>query len=356
MADDYQPPTSAEELLDRYAKGERNFMRSSLSEANLEHANLFGADLAESSLSEANLTASVLSLVNLAGADLRRASLNDAHLIDTNLAGATLIDANLGGANVWRSDLTGADLSRAVMSETALADLNLSRAKGLGQIIHVGPSVVDNRTLVKSSNLPVRFLRGIGLSDWQIQATRLNQPDLTRDQVDEIAYAIANARAGRALNLQSVFISYSTADEAFTRKLHDDLQDAGVRCWFFPEDRKGGKKVHEQLSEAIHLHDRLLLCLSETSMASKWVRYEIEKARDREEREGRRVLFPIRLVPYEKLREWSLFDADLARDAAKEIREYYIPDFSGWDTDLAKYQAELARLIKDLTKDDAPKP
>ena len=39
---------------------------------------------------------------------------------------------------------------------------------------------------------------------------------------------------------------------------------------------------------------------------------------------------PIRLVDFEKLRDWENFDADTGKDSAREIREYFIPDFSNW--------------------------
>jgi TIR domain len=68
------------------------------------------------------------------------------------------------------------------------------------------------------------------------------------------------------------------------------LQAKGVRCWFAPEEMKAGRKVYEQIDNAIRLHDRLLLILSEDSMSSEWVRTEIAKARKREVKDGKRVL------------------------------------------------------------------
>ncbi len=129
--------------------------------------------------------------------------------------------------------------------------------------------------------------------------------------------------------------------------MHADLQAKGVRCWFAPEDIAGGKKLHEQIDEAIRFHDRLLLILSSASMASKWVRTEIAKARKREERDHRRVLFPVRLVDFEALRDWECFDADIGIDSAREIREYFIPDFSNWK-DHDQYQKAFDRLLRDL--------
>jgi hypothetical protein len=34
------------------------------------------------------------------------------------------------------------------------------------------------------------------------------------------------------------------------------------------------------------------------------------------------------LASFESLREWACFDADSGKDSAREIREYFIPDFS----------------------------
>ena len=82
-------------------------------------------------------------------------------------------------------------------------------------------------------------------------------------------------------------------------------------------------------------------------MNSEWVHTEIAKARRRELREKRRVLFPIALVSYERLCEWTCFDADIGKDSAREIREYYVPDFTSWKNHDC-YQASFERLVKDL--------
>ncbi len=82
-------------------------------------------------------------------------------------------------------------------------------------------------------------------------------------------------------------------------------------------------------------------------MNSAWVKSEIAKARKREVGENRHVLFPIRLVPFEVVRDWECFDADTGKDSAREIREYFIPDFSNWK-DHDSYQEGLGRLLRDL--------
>ena len=119
------------------------------------------------------------------------------------------------------------------------------------------------------------------------------------------------------------------------------------RVWFAPEDVQGGKKLHEQIDEAIRLYDKLLLVLSPESMNSEWVKTEIRKARKAEIKEKRRKLFPIRLVDFDTIRDWECFDADSGKDLGVEIREYFIPDFSNWK-DHDAFESSFARLLKDL--------
>jgi TIR domain-containing protein len=157
-----------------------------------------------------------------------------------------------------------------------------------------------------------------------------------------------------AMSFYSCFISYSTRDQEFAARLYADLQNKGVRCWFAPHDVRGGKKLHQQIEKAIHLNDRLLLILSEHSMSSRWVKSEIAHARQKELAEERQVLFPVGLVPYERIRQWKLFDADIGDDSAREVREYFIPDFSNWKN-LDSYRKAFESLVKGLAVDQKDK-
>jgi hypothetical protein len=201
---------------------------------------------------------------------------------------------------------------------------NLSRAIGLDFCSHYGPSTLDSRTISKSGMLPLVFLRGCGLPDEYVK------PALFRPS-----------------GFSSCFISHSTKDKDFVDQLYADLQDHGVRCWFAPHDIRGGKKLHDQIDEAIGEYDRLLLILSEHSMKSEWVKSEIAKTRAREVRESRQVLFPISLVLFDEILRWSAFDGDTGKDAAREIREYFIPDFTEWKQD-SKYRTAFERLLHDV--------
>jgi hypothetical protein len=117
---------------------------------------------------------------------------------------------------------------------------------------------------------------------------------------------------------------------------------------------KGGKKIHHQIEDAIKVHDKLLLVLSEHSMNSNWVENEIVKARKRELTEDKQVLFPLGLCEFKNIKNWELFYADEGRDLGREIREYFIPDFSNWK-DHDSYKKAFDKLLKDL-KASAVKP
>jgi hypothetical protein len=86
-----------------------------------------------------------------------------------------------------------------------------------------------------------------------------------------IAYIPSLAGAAQAIQFYSCFISNSQADEDFCKRLHSRMRDV---------------------------------------------------------KEGRQILFAIALCSYAEISQWKSFDADSGKDMAREIREYFIPDFS----------------------------
>lgn len=139
----------------------------------------------------------------------------------------------------------------------------------------------------------------------------------------------------------SCFISYSSKDEGFAEKLHGDLEGKGVECWFAPEDMKIGDKIRQRIDDEIRQHGKLLLVLTQNSVASDWVESEVEAAFEKERQSKTTVLFPIRLD-----------DAVMSTQAAwaAEIRRTrHIGDFTKWQ-DAGAYDKGLVRLLRDLTK------
>jgi len=99
-----------EQLLHRYAEGQRDF-----SWVDLRRADLRGASLSDASFYRADLTGTLLD-----GANLRRVS-----FLKANLMKADLSNADLTGANLKRADLTGTIFTGAVLDAVTFSDITL---------------------------------------------------------------------------------------------------------------------------------------------------------------------------------------------------------------------------------------
>lgn len=166
------------------------------SQADLGNTNLSGADLSEANLenahvSEANLKAAKLFAANLFGAILRNSDLSSA-----DLGNARLCEADLIGTNLVDSILAGTDLSQAKVGVTIFGRVDLSQTVGLEAVLHYIFSIVDTYTLQRSrGKIPAAFLRGCGLSDFEIESAKLYNPDLSNQEINDILHKIYELRA-----------------------------------------------------------------------------------------------------------------------------------------------------------------
>ena len=149
------------------------------------------------------------------------------------------------------------------------------------------------------------------------------------------------------IEFYSCFISYSSKNQDVAERIYADLQSNGVRCWYAPEDLKIGDKFRIQIDESIRVYDKLLLILSEHSVASQWVEKEVETAMERERKRGRdaTILFPIKLDDVIERQE-SGWAADIRRSR-------HIGDFRKWETH-NDYQKAFKRLLRDLRAEQKP--
>ena len=97
----------------------------------------------------------------------------------------------------------------------------------------------------------------------------------------------------------SVFISYSSADDDYARRLYKAFQLNHISAWFAPKDISGGQNFAEEIGAELTRHkstdeferimedsdhltssstDVFLLLLSEHSMRSMWVKKELMMA------------------------------------------------------------------------------
>jgi uncharacterized protein YjbI with pentapeptide repeats len=339
-----------------------------LRQADLHHANLSEADLGGSLLSGAILTESTLRDARLEGAILSDATVGifdvDFYGVDPGDRGQEIRDTvgttdyliRSKGSSNWGpqvqgfqiadlsgSILEGADLSRAILAGVVLRasslaratfgrtllDCDLGGASGLDEIKHNAPSQITNRSIASLvPPLPERFLRGIGLQDWQI----------------------ISARTHRVSDYFSCFISYSHEDARFATLLHDRLQAKGIRCWLDRHQMLPGDDIYEQVDRGIKLWDKTLLCCSRASLTSWWVDNEIDVAFEKEralmKERGRKTLalIPVDLDGY-------LFSAAFQSGKKQQLASRLAADFLSWESDGTKFERGFERLSNALRAD-----
>jgi hypothetical protein len=302
-----------------------DFFVPDLSGANLKFAslskvNFFSTNLNSTDLYRADLTGADLSFASLDHANLREAELIAANLYGANLVNACLRDANLTEANLSDTELAHSNFENVFMAHTTIGSVDLSEVQNLESAKLFGPSIISIDTIYRSGgNIPEKFLRGCGVPE------------------DFITYM--RSLTTKAIEFYSCFISYSSKDEEFAKQLYNDLQSEGVRCWFAPEDLKIGEKLRVRIDEAVRLHDKLLLILSKNSVASQWVEKEVETAFEKEARQKKTVLFPVRLD-----------DAVMGKKTgwASDVRKSrHIGDFRDWKNH-DSYKKAFERLMRDL--------
>jgi hypothetical protein len=298
--------------------------------ADLSGATLGGANLTEAQISGSNLQGAALQEAILRNANLSWTTIMNANLDEADLKYAFLDEADLSYSNLYGVSFAGAMLRETKFTEsligtTEFANVDLSQARGLETVRHIGPSTVGIDTIYLSKgNFPEVFLRKAGVPE------------------NFITYMRSFAAA--PLDYYSCFISYSHINEKFVQRLYADLQARNVRCWYAPEDLKIGDKFRQRIDEAIRIYDKLLVVLSENSIQSSWVEDEVEGALEKERQQNKLALFPVRL-------DNAVMKTDQAW-AANLRRTRHIADFTKWKSH-DSYQSAFKRLLRDLQGKDA---
>ena len=212
-----EPVISAEEFLQRYEEGERDFTgvnlagvnlsgktlesNVSLSQANLSNANLanakliqvnlIGSNLQGANLNSTNLQSADLIGANLSGANLTKAILYSARLIQANFSQAKLSEANLNSANLTTANLSRANLTQASLSSANLTGADLSQAK-------------VTKVNLSSANLSGVNLTGVSLTGVNLQGVNLSGMNLSGVNLTGTVLSYANLSG---VNLSGVNLS-----------------------------------------------------------------------------------------------------------------------------------------------------
>jgi len=328
--------------LSRINLSQAMFIKADLHGTDLTGSNLFKADftmanLRNASLYSTNLSYSTLYHSLLGGCDLVGANLRGADLSDAELDEARLIYADLFRANITRASLKKANLEKAILGQTILNGLDLSEIQGLDEVTYRSPSYISSETFQFSKGkIPLAFLRGCGLNDWEIESAKLYQPGLSPDEIDKILYRVHDLRVGQGVQINPLFISYNHRDGAFVDVMEKQLNEKGIRFWRDIHEAIAGR-LEKVVDRAMRMNPTVLLVLSENSVKSDWVEHEARTARELEKELGRDVLCPVALDDAWKDCKWP------AR-LREQIMEYNILDFSKWQ-DEAEFERMFRRMI-----------
>jgi len=104
---------------------------------------------------------------------------------------------------------------------------------------------------------------------------------------------------------REVFLSHSSQDRAFVKKLAKVLRRHGVPFWYGESHILGAEQWHDEIGKALARCDWFLLVLSPHSVRSKWVKRELLYALT-EDRYIERIL-PVLRKPCDHARlSWTL--------------------------------------------------
>jgi hypothetical protein len=309
--------------------------------AQIDDAHLERADFRFSDLRSASLVRTVAINANFNGSDLGGARFEAADLRSTQLFQATMLGADLSGADLREAlliqtvldsaILTGANLTQAHLNGAILTGIDFSETVGLEDCLHIGPCAIDFRSFLRSRGpIPRKFLRGCGVPE----------PFIVN------LGALVNAL--QAIQFFSCFLSYSKKDGTFCDRFYSSLVMRNLSVWRFEEDAKWGESVWGEIDQGIQIYDKVIVICSEHSLQSGPVLREIERALQREDREHKDILLPVRLDDY----VFGPWEHPRKADLLSKV----VGDFDGWDRDSDKYDIALERLIEALQAPETKRP
>ena len=244
-------------------------------------------DLTDADCREAQFSAMSLQYCNLTNADFRNAKffncyLNHANLTGTNFAGAMFKNVNFESAMLDQTIFGNDDLS---------GTLNLDRA------INRGAVIIGTRALEESrGRIPPTFLE--------------------KSRVPQEILRVALEWAKLPVAYCSCFISHSSADKEFIERVRNQLTNDGVSAFLSSRDLRPGQQYPAEIERQLLSAGKVIVVISRRSLASAWVRREVQTTFERERREGQLLIIPIVSISAD---EWKQTDVDWASTLRESV-------------------------------------
>ena len=308
---------------------------------------LIGADFRNAQLRGCRFESVDLACANLRGSDLTGANLAGSNLYSTllesaNLDGATLDHANLVSAELHETRIGTASFASARFGLTSHIGLDLSRARGLSDVEHVHPSAFDSDTFRLTAN---------GMA----HASDPERSEILRfflsAGVDEQVLSVVRSWIGKPIEFFSAFISHSSLDKMFARRLYDDLRGLGVKCWFDEKQVLPGDDILTEIDRGVRMWDRLILICSRNSLSARtgwWVEQELQRALDKERKMRDKVCKPYMAFIPITIDDFVFSDWDSPNRATVLAR--HVGDFRNWKNADA-YADALEKLKRALDRE-----
>jgi TIR domain len=129
------------------------------------------------------------------------------------------------------------------------------------------------------------------------------------------------------------FICHSSADKDVVRRLAGDLRQSGIEAWFDEWEIRPGDSIIDKINEGISGCEVFIVVISRNSVASRWVREELNAAVIRRIRDQARLI-PVRLDNSE---------VPALLSSLKHV-------------DLSRYEAGLRELVEGVAGHDSRPP
>ncbi len=130
---------------------------------------------------------------------------------------------------------------------------------------------------------------------WANSIAQVLDPGVRVETLVNEAVETKEARHAEHKNERIAFLSHSSKDKAFVRKLAADLVANGVKVWIDEQRILVGDSIPEKIAQGLAESDFFLLVVSENSVNSSWVKKELNSALVHEIERRKVAVLPIKL-------------------------------------------------------------